>query len=161
MMNWKVLCLLPGLTLAASVPVYANPTSNSQTTHSATLIAQSEPQNATPNASPAPTTDATPNDSGTTTKPDATPSDSGTMKKPHARTHSGAMTKNSTGALKIGSRGEAVKTVQTFLKQQNLYTGPINGKFGHQTQLAVMKFQKSKGLRADGVIGPQTQAAMQ
>ncbi len=161
MMNWKVLCLLPGLTLAASVPVYAYSTSNSQTTHSATLIAQSEPQNATPNASPAPTTDAAPNDSGTMTKPDTTPSDSGTMKKPRARTHRGGTTKNSTGTLKIGSTGEAVKTLQTFLKQQNFYTGPISGKFGHQTQSAVIKFQKSKGLKADGVVGPTTQKAMQ
>ena len=39
-MNWKVLCLIPGLTLAA-VPAYANTNSNNQIAHSAVFLAQS------------------------------------------------------------------------------------------------------------------------
>lgn len=39
-MNWKVLCLIPGLTLAA-VPAYANTNSNNQIAPSAVFLAQS------------------------------------------------------------------------------------------------------------------------
>lgn len=39
-MNWKVLCLIPGLTLAA-VPAYANTNSNNQIALSAVFLAQS------------------------------------------------------------------------------------------------------------------------
>ena len=39
-MNWKVLCLIPGLTLAA-VPAYSNTNSNNQIAASAVFLAQS------------------------------------------------------------------------------------------------------------------------
>jgi peptidoglycan hydrolase-like protein with peptidoglycan-binding domain len=39
-MNWKVLCLIPGLTLI-SLPAYSNTNSNNQTAPSAVLLAQS------------------------------------------------------------------------------------------------------------------------
>ncbi|MBO3459712.1 peptidoglycan-binding protein [Aetokthonos hydrillicola Thurmond2011] len=157
MMNWKILCLLPGLTLASAVPAaYAN----NQTTHHAVVVAQSQQQGSTtPNDSG--TTTTTPNDSGTTTNPSTTtPSDSGTTTTP-STTPSESGTTTKPAKLKVGSKGEAVKTAQTYLKQHNFYNGPIDGKFSKKTRLAVIKFQKSKGLKADGIIGPKTLAAMQ
>lgn len=62
--------------------------------------------------------------------------------------------------LAIGSTGEPVLDVQSFLKQAGLYTGAIDGVFGAETQAAVEKFQDSKNLTSDGVIGPETWAAM-
>jgi len=62
--------------------------------------------------------------------------------------------------LRLGSKGEAVRQVQTLLKQKGFYQGSVNGVFGQQTRKAVMAFQKSKNLAVDGVVGPQTLAAM-
>jgi peptidoglycan hydrolase-like protein with peptidoglycan-binding domain len=143
MVNWKVLCLLPCLTVASVVPsAYAN------TSHHSTVIAQEQPQDTTTPAETSPS-------SGSAT-------DGNTTKKHEATTHTSTSTKKSTsGVLKLGSHGEAVKTAQTFLKQQKFYSGPINGKFGPLTQSAVIKFQKSKGIKPDGILGPKTLAAMQ
>ena len=63
----------------------------------------------------------------------------------------------SSARLKKGSRGAAVKKLQTALKEQGYYTGKIDGIFGSSTQKAVKAFQKRKGLKADGIAGPQTQ----
>lgn len=62
--------------------------------------------------------------------------------------------------LKIGSRGKHVKDVQAFLKREKLYTGSIDGVFGRQLRSAVIAFQQSQRLRADGVVGQRTWAAM-
>lgn len=61
---------------------------------------------------------------------------------------------------KFGSRGDEVKQIQTKLKAQGLYTGNIDGIYGSGTKNAVQKFQKSKGLAADGIAGPQTLKAL-
>lgn len=37
---------------------------------------------------------------------------------------------------------------------------PADGRFGNGTLRAVLAFQRSRGLTADGVVGPQTQAAL-
>ena len=53
------------------------------------------------------------------------------------------------------------KTVQTRLNV--LGTNPpltIDGNYGPMSQAAVMAFQRSKGLTVDGVVGPQTLAAL-
>ncbi len=65
-----------------------------------------------------------------------------------------------TTVLRIGSRGNRVSQVQTRLKQQGLYTGATDGIFETQTRAAVIAFQRAKGLRADGVVGGRTLAAM-
>lgn len=62
--------------------------------------------------------------------------------------------------LAIGSTGQPVQDVQIFLKQAGLYTGAIDGVFGAEMQAAVENFQDSKNLTSDGVIGPETWAAM-
>lgn len=62
--------------------------------------------------------------------------------------------------LRYGSRGEKVKELQQKLKRWGYYTGSIDGIFGSGTQAAVKKFQKKNGLTADGIVGPQTAAAL-
>ncbi|GAW27440.1 peptidoglycan-binding protein [Carboxydocella sp. ULO1] len=56
--------------------------------------------------------------------------------------------------LKVGSKSEAVKQVQTRLKQLGYFVGPITGYYGTQTRAAVLRWQKANGLPADGIIGP-------
>ena len=62
--------------------------------------------------------------------------------------------------LKKGSRGAAVKTLQTELKNQGYYSGKIDGVFGNVTLKAVKDFQKKNGLKVDGIAGPLTQAKL-
>lgn len=45
---------------------------------------------------------------------------------------------------------------QQHLKDMGLYGGRIDGLYGPQTKLAVMKFQRMHGLEADGIIGRLT-----
>ena len=62
--------------------------------------------------------------------------------------------------LRKGSRGAAVKTLQTALQNQGFYTGKIDGIFGSGTVKAVKAFQRKNGLKADGIAGPQTQTKL-
>jgi len=50
----------------------------------------------------------------------------------------------------------SVEEIQTALKNAGFYTGNIDGKKGPLTKKAVEEFQKSKGLAADGKVGPKT-----
>tara|TARA_A100001037_G_scaffold303765_1_gene338632 strand:- start:4017 stop:4907 length:891 start_codon:yes stop_codon:yes gene_type:complete len=52
--------------------------------------------------------------------------------------------------LKIGSTGELVKVLQSFLNLKE------DGTFGPKTKRAVISFQKRSGLTQDGVVGPLT-----
>lgn len=65
-----------------------------------------------------------------------------------------------TEALAQGSSGQQVKEVQQKLKNWGYYYGSVDGVYGSQTKAAVIKFQKSNGLTADGIAGKQTLAAM-
>ena len=62
--------------------------------------------------------------------------------------------------LKTGSSGAAVKALQTKLKLAGFSPGAIDGKFGEATKNAVIAFQKSKNLTADGLAGPKTMEAL-
>jgi spore cortex-lytic enzyme len=61
---------------------------------------------------------------------------------------------------KQGSTGDEVTKIQSKLKSLGFYTGEIDGKFGVNTSAAVRKFQQHHGLKADGVAGTQTLAAL-
>ena len=61
---------------------------------------------------------------------------------------------------KMGSQGTEVRKIQTVLKEKGYYTGKIDGIYGTQTKNAVIKFQKSRGLTADGIAGKNTLAAL-
>lgn len=54
-----------------------------------------------------------------------------------------------------GSTGEDVKTVQYLVTAHGHPTG-VDGDFGPNTKAAVEAFQSSRGLAADGIVGPQT-----
>ncbi len=58
--------------------------------------------------------------------------------------------------LREGSRGAQVIQLQETLKQLNFYSGAIDGIFGAQTKDAVIRFQETYGLVADGIVGPNT-----
>ena len=58
--------------------------------------------------------------------------------------------------LRKNDRGENVKKAQELLSQKGFYQGAIDGVYGHQTKLAVVKFQKVTGLETDGILGPAT-----
>ncbi|GLB28817.1 hypothetical protein LAD12857_07400 [Lacrimispora amygdalina] len=60
--------------------------------------------------------------------------------------------------LREGSSGEAVKRLQERLIALNYNCGSYgaDGKFGRNTTLAVIKFQKINGLTPDGIAGPKT-----
>ena len=63
-------------------------------------------------------------------------------------------------ALKRGSRGDEVVTLQKKLKQWGYYDGAVDGIFGAVTEKAVQYFQRKNGLTADGVVGTKTAAAL-
>lgn len=63
--------------------------------------------------------------------------------------------------LKTGSRGDAVSSLQKKLTSLGYYKYRVTGYFGSITRDAVVRFQKSKGLKADGIVGKLTYAAME
>jgi peptidoglycan hydrolase-like protein with peptidoglycan-binding domain len=64
---------------------------------------------------------------------------------------------NTSGVLKLGSRGVAVSNLQRNLLRLGYFNGPVSGTFGPQTQQAVILFQRRNGITADGVVGSRTQ----
>jgi peptidoglycan hydrolase-like protein with peptidoglycan-binding domain len=59
-----------------------------------------------------------------------------------------------------GMRGPAVFELQGFLATRGYQVGAIDGIFGELTYRAVGSFQRSQGLKTDGVVGSQTRAAI-
>ncbi|MBD1913977.1 MULTISPECIES: peptidoglycan-binding protein [unclassified Leptolyngbya] len=62
--------------------------------------------------------------------------------------------------LQLGSRGEAVQSLQTQLQQQGYYTDATDGIFGRRTQAAVRAWQRSHNLPDDGMVGAETWATL-
>jgi peptidoglycan hydrolase-like protein with peptidoglycan-binding domain len=58
--------------------------------------------------------------------------------------------------LRRGSRGQDVKELQSILKTKGLYSKSIDGIFGSGTENGVRGFQKSVGIKVDGIVGPVT-----
>ena len=63
-------------------------------------------------------------------------------------------------ALRQGSSGEQVKTLQSKLKRWGYYNGNVDGIFGSGTAQAVKYFQKKNGLTPDGIVGAATLKAL-
>jgi hypothetical protein len=57
--------------------------------------------------------------------------------------------------LEEGDSGPAVKRLQKRLRVR-----PVDGQFGSDTERAVKRFQRRRGLTSDGVVGPQTRKAL-
>ncbi len=61
------------------------------------------------------------------------------------------------GLLKQGDRGAGVRALQAAL---GMPAGEQDGAFGPRTHAAVVAFQRSAGLMADGIVGPDTHGAL-
>lgn len=58
--------------------------------------------------------------------------------------------------LRVGSRGDSVKALQSALNQMGYNAGNVDGIFGNNTKNAVVRFQRDNGISADGIVGPNT-----
>jgi len=69
---------------------------------------------------------------------------------------------NPTGStlLKYGDKGDAVKALQTRLKELGYFGGTVGGNFGSITRDAVKAFQTAAGLTNDGIAGEETLNAL-
>ena len=64
--------------------------------------------------------------------------------------------------LMVGDEGEAVRAAQSLLELRGFRCGWMgcDGEFGAKTEAAVRRFQRSRGLERDGIVGPLTWAAL-
>ena len=63
--------------------------------------------------------------------------------------------------LRLGSTGPAVENWKAFLRMNGLLRDAVqSGGFDQATEEATIAFQRRKGITADGIVGPQTRAAM-
>lgn len=62
-------------------------------------------------------------------------------------------------SVQQGSSGNATRAAQTALNAYG-FGLTVDGNFGSVTKTAAMAFQRSKGLTQDGLVGPQTWAAL-
>ena len=72
----------------------------------------------------------------------------------------GSSSSSSSSGLKLGSTGSAVSALQQNLTTLGYYYGDVTGHYGSMTQTAVTKFQKARGIKADGVAGTKTLEAI-
>ena len=61
-----------------------------------------------------------------------------------------------TRVITLKMSGEDVKFLQSKLKEYGFFNNKIDGYFGQNTLMSVVNFQKSVGIKADGVVGLQT-----
>src|ERR1700733_1041449 len=62
--------------------------------------------------------------------------------------------------LQLNSSGPEVTALQQALQAAGFSPGTIDGSFGPGTEAAVLAFQRSKGIAADGIVGPNTATAL-
>ena len=62
--------------------------------------------------------------------------------------------------LRAGDTGAAVKKLQQALKKLGYTPGAVDGSFGPATKQAVVSFQRTSALSADGIVGPTTVAKL-
>jgi RHS repeat-associated protein len=64
--------------------------------------------------------------------------------------------------LRYGSRGADVEALQLRLNTHGARPSlSVDGNFGPRTRQAVINFQRARGLKVDGIVGPQTWAAFE
>lgn len=63
--------------------------------------------------------------------------------------------------LREGTQGDDVRSLQHKLFDRGFSPGTVDGIFGPGTEAAVLAFQKSRGLLADGIVGRETAAALE
>jgi putative chitinase len=62
--------------------------------------------------------------------------------------------------LKVNSSGSNVADLQQALLTAGFNPGSIEGFFGNGTEAAVLAYQRSAGLAADGIVGPKTATSL-
>ncbi|MFF2410966.1 peptidoglycan-binding protein [Streptomyces sp. NPDC058092] len=77
------------------------------------------------------------------------------------RTWTALLSAGPTTTLEQGDSGDGVKRLQRSLTAALGSTVGIDGTFGPATATAVRSYQTSRGLTADGIVGPGTWAALQ
>lgn len=82
------------------------------------------------------------------------------LQNAQAETASSSKMKGAKGMRQDAGR-MSPKRVQTALKNAGFYKGAVDGKIGRGTKRAIREFQKSNGLKADGVIGKETSLKLQ
>ncbi|UUP16860.1 N-acetylmuramidase domain-containing protein [Nitratireductor thuwali] len=65
-----------------------------------------------------------------------------------------------TNVWRTGDAGAQIRHIQTLLCALG-YPVAVDGAFGPRTRAAILRFQRSEGLRQDGVAGPETLLAME
>jgi len=63
-------------------------------------------------------------------------------------------------SIRRGSEGAEVRTIQEELRSLSYLDDPPDGIFGPRTDAAVRMFQTDHDLVVDGIVGPQTRAAL-
>lgn len=66
----------------------------------------------------------------------------------------------SAAVLRLGDQGREVKALQRALLARGFNPGLADGEFGGGTLAALLAFQRSEAMLADGVAGPRTLAAL-
>jgi hypothetical protein len=62
--------------------------------------------------------------------------------------------------LRRGADGPAVRAIQQRMAELGYWIGRVDGRFGALTEQAVYALQKAAGIARDGVVGPETRAAL-
>lgn len=62
--------------------------------------------------------------------------------------------------LTEGSIGDDVAELQKLLNAHGFWTRNVDGIFGNLTMDALIRFQRAKGIRVDGIAGPETLRAL-
>lgn len=64
--------------------------------------------------------------------------------------------------VSVGSEGDAVRWAQRAVRRglPDPYAVAVDGIFGPETETAVMQFQEGVHLKPDGIVGPETWAAL-
>ncbi|MEU5658439.1 glycoside hydrolase domain-containing protein [Streptomyces sp. NPDC047737] len=78
-----------------------------------------------------------------------------------AKTWTALLSRGSTPTVQSGSTGEAVTRLQRALTAALGRTVSVDGVFGSGTAQAARDYQSSRGLSADGIVGPATWGALQ
>ena len=65
-----------------------------------------------------------------------------------------------TAQLRTGDSGEQVRALQERLSGLGYWIDGVDGEFGLNTEHAVLALQKAAGIDRDGIVGPDTRAAL-
>lgn len=78
------------------------------------------------------------------------------LKSPVSNSNNSGNSTSSSASAKYGDKNNNVKQIQEKLIQLGYLKVAATGYFGELTHDAVVKFQRAKGLTADGIVGPKT-----